>query len=60
MMTTDKAYDKFYKLLNQIETDIPPSEQYELYQDMESEIEQKKATSVCGYARVLIGKERMI
>ena len=31
MMTTDKAYDKFYKLLNQIEADIPPSEQYELY-----------------------------
>lgn len=22
MMTTDKAYDKFYKLLNQIETEI--------------------------------------
>lgn len=42
MMTTDKAYDKFYKLLNQIEADIPPSEQYELYQDMESENEQKK------------------
>jgi len=42
MMTTDKAYDKFYKLLNQIEADIPPSEQYELYQDMESEIEQKR------------------
>lgn len=42
MMTMDKAYDKFYKLLNQIEADIPSSEQYELYQNMESEIEQKK------------------
>lgn len=42
MMTTDKAYDKFYKLLNQIEADISPSEQYELYQNIESEIEQKK------------------
>lgn len=42
MMTMDKAYDKFYKLFNQIEADIPPSEQYELYQDMESEIGQKR------------------
>lgn len=32
--------EKFYKLLEQIDnSDIPPSEQYELYQDMESEIE---------------------
>lgn len=41
-MTIEKAYEKFYKLLEQIEADIPSSEQYELYQDMESEIEQKK------------------
>lgn len=38
-----KAYEKFYKLLEQIDnSDIPSSEQYELYQNMESEIEQKK------------------
>lgn len=43
MITIEKAYEKFYKLLEQIDnSDIPPSEQYELYQDMESEIEQKK------------------
>ncbi len=42
MMTTDKAYDKFYKLLNQIEADLSPSEQYELYKDMESEIAYKR------------------
>jgi|GEM_PF-3246883 len=41
MLTTDKAYDKFYKLLNQIETDFSPSEQFEIYQNMESEIEMK-------------------
>ena len=40
MITIEKAYEKFYKLLEQIDnSDIPPSEQYELYQDMESEIE---------------------
>ena len=43
MMTIEKAYEKFYKLLEQIDnSDIPSSEQYELYKDMESEIEQKK------------------
>lgn len=43
MMTVDKAYEKFYKLLEQIDnSDIPPSNKYELYKDMESEIEQKK------------------
>ena len=43
MITIEKAYEKFYKLLEQIDnSDIPPSEQYELYQDIESEIEQKK------------------
>lgn len=43
MMTVEKAYEKFYKLLGQIDnSDIPSSERYELYQDMESEIGQKK------------------
>ena len=43
MITIEKAYEKFYKLLEQIDnSDIPSSEQYELYKDMESEIEQKK------------------
>ena len=43
VMTTDKAYEKFYKLLEHIDnSDISPSEQYELYQDMETEIAQKK------------------
>lgn len=43
MMTIEKAYEKLYKLLEQIDnSDIPPSEQYELYQDMKSEIEQKR------------------
>lgn len=43
MITIEKAYEKFYKLLEQIDnSDIPPSEQYELYQDMESEIGQKR------------------
>lgn len=41
-MTIDKAYEKFYNLLEKIDSDISPSEQYELYQDMESEIEQKR------------------
>lgn len=41
-MTIDKAYEKFYNLLEKIEADIPPTEQYELYQDMGSEIAQKK------------------
>ena len=43
MITIEKAYEKFYKLLEQIDnSDILPSEQYELYQDMESEIGQKR------------------
>lgn len=43
MITIEKAYEKFYKLLKQIDnSDIPPSEQYGLYQDMESEIGHKK------------------
>ena len=43
MIIMEKAYEKFYKLLEQIDnSDIPSSEQYELYQDIESEIEQKK------------------
>lgn len=43
MMTIEKAYEKFYKLLEQIDnSNIPSSEQYELYQDMESKIGQKK------------------
>ena len=43
MITIEKAYEKFYKLLEQIDnSNIPSSEQYELYQDMKSEIEQKK------------------
>lgn len=42
MMTIDKAYEKFYNLLEKIDSDISHSEQYELYQDMESEIAQKK------------------
>ena len=42
MMTIDKAYEKIYNLLEKIDSDISPSEQYELYQDMESEIEQKR------------------
>lgn len=43
MITIKKAYEKFYKLLEQIDnSDIPSSEQYELYQDMESEIGQKR------------------
>ena len=43
MITIEKAYEKFYKLLEQIDnSDIPQSEQYELYQDMESEIGQKR------------------
>lgn len=49
-MTIEKAYEKFYKLLEQIDnSDIPSSEQYELYQDMESEIEQKsnKRMQIC-------------
>ena len=43
MITIEKAYEKFYKLLEQIDnSDISSSEQYDLYQDMVSEIEQKK------------------
>lgn len=43
MMTIEKAYEKFYKLLEQIDnSDIPPTEQYELLKEMESEIGQKR------------------
>ena len=43
MMTIEKAYDKFYKLLERIDnSDISLSSKYELYKDMGSEIEQKK------------------
>lgn len=43
VMTIEKAYEKFYKLLEQIDnSDIPTSSQFEMYQNMESEIEQKK------------------
>jgi hypothetical protein len=43
MITIEKAYEKFYKLLEQIDnSDISLSSKYELYKDMESEIEQKK------------------
>lgn len=43
MMTIEKAYEKFYKLLEQIDnSDISPSNKYELYNDMEFEIGQKK------------------
>lgn len=43
MMTIEKAYEKLYKLLEQIDnSDIPPSNKYELYKDIGSEIEQKK------------------
>lgn len=43
MMTIEKAYEKFYKLLERIDnSDISLSSKYELYKDMESEIEQKK------------------
>lgn len=42
-MTIEKAYEKFYKLLEQIDnSDIPTNSQFEMYQNMESEIEQKK------------------
>lgn len=42
-MTIEKAYEKFYKLLEQIDnSDISSSEQYELYQDIEFEVEQKR------------------
>ena len=43
MMTIEKAYEKIYKLLEQIDnSDIPSSNKYELYKDMGAEIEQKK------------------
>lgn len=41
-MTIEKAYEKFYKLLEQIEADIPSSNKYELYKDMGSEIGHKR------------------
>lgn len=43
MITIEKAYEKFYKLLEQIDnSDIPPSEQHEFYQEIESDIGQKR------------------
>ena len=43
MIDKDKAYEKFYKLLEQIDnSDIPPSKQYELLQEMESDLELKR------------------
>ena len=43
MIDRDKAYEKFLKLIEQIDnSDIPPSKQYELLQDMESELELKR------------------
>lgn len=56
MMTVDKAYEKFYNLLEKIEADLSPTEQYELYQDIESEIEYKKTKIVCRYARMVRGE----
>lgn len=42
-MTIEKAYEKFYKLLEQIDnSDIPLSEQYEFYQEIESDIGHKR------------------
>lgn len=59
MITIEKAYEKFYKLLEQIDnSDIPPSEQYELYQDIESEIEQKKQQAYANMHEVLMSKGR--
>ena len=43
MKDVSKAYEKFYNLLDQIEnSDIPLKKQYEMYKDMESELEQKR------------------
>lgn len=43
MIDDSKAYEKFYKLLEQINnSDIPPSKQYELLQEMESNLELKR------------------
>ena len=43
MLDKDKAYEKFYKLLEQIDnSDIPLKKQHEMYRDMESELEQKR------------------
>ncbi len=43
MITIEKAYEKFYKILEQIDnSDIPPCEQHEFYQEIESEIGQKR------------------
>ena len=42
-MPIEKAYEKFYKILEQIDnSDIPPCEQHEFYQEIESEIGQKR------------------
>lgn len=43
MIDRNKAYEKFYKLLDQIdESDIPLNEQSDMYKEMESELEQKR------------------
>lgn len=43
MIDASKAYEKFYKLLEQIDkSDIPLKKQYEMYKAMESELEQKR------------------
>lgn len=43
MIDRDKAYEKFYKLIEQIDnSDIPPSKQYDMYKEMESDLELKR------------------
>ena len=43
MIDASRAYEKFYKLLEQIDnSDIPLRKQYEMYKDMESDLEQKR------------------
>lgn len=43
MIDASKVYEKFYKLLEQIDnSDIPLKKQYDIYKDMESELEQKR------------------
>lgn len=48
MITIEKAYEKFYKLLEQIDnSNIPSSEQYELYQDMKLNRKSNKRMQIC-------------
>lgn len=43
MIDVSKAYEKFYKLLDQIDnSDIPLKKQYDMYKEMESDLEQKR------------------